>query len=80
MACWDSYGYPEDDPKVRITFGPQNGGPPSVAFIGPLHQPEGHSPKAVQYFKEVKGHWDDEFKAREELDKISQAIIEQKKL
>jgi hypothetical protein len=40
MAYWDSYGYPESDPKVWIMFGPQKDGPPQVAFLGPI-QPEG---------------------------------------
>ncbi|MDF2797129.1 MAG: hypothetical protein K0S85_4882, partial [Pseudomonas orientalis] len=26
MAHWDSYGYPEGDPKVWITFGTQRDG------------------------------------------------------
>lgn len=80
MANWDSYGYPEDNPKVWITFGTQNGGPPSVAFLGPIRQPEGHSTKAVEYYQEVVGRWTDELAAHEELDKIAQAIIEQKQL
>lgn len=79
MAYWDSYGYPESDPKVWITFGPQKDGPPQVAFLG-LIQPEGDSPKADKYFQEVGGRWTDELAAHEELDKIAQAIIEQKRL
>jgi len=77
MAYWDSYGYPESDPKVGITFGPQKDGPPQVAFLGPI-QPEGDSPKAVEYYQEVAGRWTDELAAHEELDKIAQALIEQK--
>ena len=50
MASWDSYGYPENDPKVWITFGPQKDGPPQVAFLGPIRQPEGDSTKAVEYY------------------------------
>ncbi|MGO4102030.1 hypothetical protein [Pseudomonas sp. TAF7] len=77
MAYWDSYGYPESDPKVWITFGPQKDGPPQVAFLGPI-QPEADSPKAVEYYQEVAGRWTDELAAHEELDKIAQALIEQK--
>ncbi|RON12142.1 hypothetical protein [Pseudomonas frederiksbergensis] len=80
MTHWDSYGYPENDPKVWITFGPQKNGPPSVAFIGPIRHPEGDSPKAVEHYQEVAGRWTDELVAHEELDKMAQAIIEQKHL
>jgi hypothetical protein len=76
MASWDSYGYPENDPKVWITFGPQKDGPPQVAFLGPIRPPEG----AVEYYQEVAGRWSDEIVAHEELDKIAQALIEQKGL
>lgn len=79
MAYWDSYGYPENDPKVWITFGPQKDGPPQVAFLG-LVQSEGDSSKADGYFQEVAGRWTDELAAHEELDRIAQAIIEQKRL
>jgi hypothetical protein len=79
MAYWDSYGYPESDPKVWITFGPQKNGPPQVAFLGPI-QAESDSPKAVEYYQEVAGRWTDELAAHEELDKIAQALIEQKRL
>lgn len=34
MKYWDSYGYPEGDPKVRIIFGPQQHGAPVVAWLG----------------------------------------------
>jgi hypothetical protein len=80
MAYWDSYGYPENDPKVWITFGSQKDGPPQVAFLGPIRQPEGDSTKAVEYYQEVAGRWSDEIVAHEELDKIAQALIEQKGL
>ena len=80
MAYWDSYGYPENDPKVWITFGSQKDGPPQVAFLGPIRQPEGDSPKAVEYYREVVGRWTDEFVAHEELDRLAQSIIEQKRL
>lgn len=34
MNYWDSYDYPEGDPKVRITFGAQQSGSPIVAWLG----------------------------------------------
>ncbi|WLI14367.1 MULTISPECIES: hypothetical protein [Pseudomonas] len=77
MAYWDSYGYPESDPKVWITFGPQKDGLPQVAFLAPI-LPEDDSPKADEYYQEVAGRWTDELAAHEELDKIAQALIEQK--
>jgi hypothetical protein len=80
MAHWDSYGYPEGDPKVWITFGTQRDGPPSVAFLGPIRQPEGHSPKAVEYYQEVAGRWFDEIAAHQELDQLAQSLIDQKNL
>ena len=36
MAYWESYEYPEDAPKVKISFGPQRVGPPTIAWIGRL--------------------------------------------
>lgn len=80
MAHWDSYGYPKHDPKVWITFGPQRNGPPSVAFLGAMREPEGHVAGAVEYYQEVAGRWANELAAHEDLDKVAQAIIEQKQL
>lgn len=34
MNYWDSYDYPEHDPKVRIIFGSQRTGAPVVAWLG----------------------------------------------
>lgn len=34
MKYWDSYEYPEGDPKVRVVFGPQSKGAPVIAWIG----------------------------------------------
>lgn len=70
--CWHHRHW-----RTGITFGPQKDGPPQVAFLGPI-QPEGDSPKAVEYYQEVAGRWTDELAAHEELDKIAQALIEQK--
>lgn len=80
MAHWCSYGYPEDDPKIWVTFGPQRGAPPSVAFLGAVREPDGHKAGAVEYYQEVAGRWVDERAAREELNQVAQVLIEQKRL
>ncbi|WP_455884707.1 hypothetical protein [Pseudomonas spelaei] len=80
MAYWDSYGYPESEPKVWITFGTQKDGPPQVAFLGPIRQPEGDSAKAVEYYQEVAGRWIDERAAHDDLNEIAQDLIEHKRL
>lgn len=80
MAYWDSYGYPENEPKVWIAFGTQKDGPPQVAFLGPIRQPQGDSSKAVEYYQEVAGRWTDERAAHDDLNKIAKDLIEHKRL
>ncbi|EKT4561850.1 hypothetical protein QEM42_003044 [Pseudomonas putida] len=62
MNYWDSYDYPEGDPKVRITFGAQHAGTPVVAWLG-LYGKTVVPPK-VNVEAEYSIHTTDEAEAR----------------
>ncbi|WP_314355690.1 hypothetical protein [Pseudomonas rhodesiae] len=80
MAHWDSYDYPQDSPKVKITFGPQREGHPVVAFLGKLEQPEQPGPMNPAYLEEVKGPWASEEEARTALNLRAEQLIHHRKL
>lgn len=78
MAYWDSYDYPEHEPKVKISFGPQRDRPPTIAWIGRLDHDI--QPPRVGVEEEFAGPWDDEEHAREQMNAHADAFIDRKKL
>lgn len=80
MSYWDAYEYPEQEPKVLITFGPLKEGKAQFALIGPLTQPDGSGPKDVEYFEEVSGSWSSEDEARMVLNVRAESLIKNRGL
>jgi len=78
MAYWESYEYPEDAPKVKISFGPQRVGPPTIAWIGRLDKAV--EPPRVGIEEEFSGPWNDEEHARQQMNAHADAFIARKKL
>ena len=78
MRHWDSYNYPEDDPKVKIIFGPQQHGAPVIAWIG-LYGTTVIPPK-VNVKEQFSLRCTDEAEARKVMNAHADEFIKQNKL
>ncbi|MET0950219.1 MAG: hypothetical protein ABWY17_17215 [Pseudomonas sp.] len=78
MKYWDSYDYPEGDPKVRIIFGPQQHGAPVIAWLG-LYGKTVVPPK-VNVEAEYSLSCTDEDEARKEMNARAEEFIKEQKL